>query len=81
MHGVELPSSALNFPDPQAIQAFAPVSGMYLPAGQYVHASALLAPSTVENLPAMQSVQTAAAAAEYLPAAQFVHAPAPGSVL
>jgi hypothetical protein len=65
MHGVELPSSALNFPDPQAIQAFAPVSGMYLPAGQSVHASALLAPSTVE----------------YLPAAQFVHAPAPGSVL
>jgi hypothetical protein len=54
------------------------VGAAYLPAGQPRQVSTAVAPSVVENLPAMQSLHVEApAVVEYLPDGQSVHIDAP----
>jgi hypothetical protein len=60
----------------QAVEDVDP-EGDDFPAGQLVQAAALVWPSSAENLPAAQGVQTVSAAPEYVPAWQAVHAAEP----
>lgn len=65
------------------MQALAPVTVEYVPAGHDVQTAEELAPTTPEYAPAGQLMQTAEELAantpEYAPAEQFVHALAPSS--
>ena len=71
------PDEALYFPAPQLVQSAAPANE-YVPAGQPRQVSTAVAPSVVENLPAMQSLHVEApAVVEYLPDGQSVHIDAP----
>ena len=50
-----------------------------MPAGQFTHAAAELAPTCVEYLPATQLTHVALVKFEYCPAGQLAHALAPAS--
>jgi len=54
----------------QLVQAVEALASAYLPAMQSRQVSTAVAPTAEETLPASQSVQTEAPAAEYLPARQ-----------
>lgn len=65
----EVSCNPLNVPAPHNVQAVAATADQ-LPYVHGLHTSLVLAPITVENLPAAQSTHTEAASALYLPASQ-----------